>query len=263
MHDGTSGPTQPKADETFEALRRDFLEDAGDDVRNLLSFLNEASNGNHPVDEALVEARRIAVSMSGGASGYDLPLIGVAAQRFDDYIASMTAADPRALGDLASYAETLLDLLAEPDGNEETPASLLRRLPPKGEFNVTDITLRDTEVLLVMQPGVATRVIERELQECGYRVTTVGNSFKALEFATRTVPDLMIISAVMPYLEGIDLAIGLKAMPATRNIATAVITSLDKDDARLAHLPPTVPLIYKSSSFGDDLAQALQDQFLL
>ena len=263
MHDGTSGPTQPKADETFEALRREFLEDAGEEVRNLLSFLNEASNGNHPTDEALVEARRVAVSLSGGANGFELPLVSVAAQRFDDYIASMAGVDSRALIDLASYAETLLDLLAEPDGNEETPASLLRRLPAKGGFDPDEIDVREIEVVLVMQPGVATRVIERELLECGYRVTTFGNSYKALEFAARTLPDLMIISAVMPDLEGIDLAVALKAMPATRNIPTSVITSLDEDDPKLKHLPPTVPIIYKSSSFGDDLTQALQDQFLL
>ncbi|MEE8187580.1 MAG: hypothetical protein V3T80_00085 [Kiloniellales bacterium] len=263
MPDGTGGSAPPKAEETFAGLRHEFLEDASEEIRNLLSFLHEAVNGNRPAGEVLVEARRVAVMLSGGASGYELPLVGVAAQRFDDYIASMTESSPPALSDLAAYAETLLDLLAEPDGNEETPAALMRRLPAKGEFKVDEIILRDTEVLLVMQPGIATRVIERELQECGYRVTTVANSFKALEFAARTFPDLMIISAVMPDLEGIDLAIGLKAMPATRNISTAVITSLDEDDPKLAHLPATVPIIHKSSSFGDDLAQALQDQFLL
>ncbi len=99
--------------------------------------------------------------------------------------------------------------------------------------------------------------------ECGYRVTTIGNSYKALEFGARTLPDLMIVSAVMPDLDGINLYIALKAMPATRNIRVAVITSLDRDDANLKMLPPTVPIIHKSASFGDDLAKALQDEFLL
>lgn len=263
MHDGTSGPTQSKADETFEALRREFLEDAGEVVRNLLSFLNEASNGNHPADEALVEARRVAVSLSGGASGFDLPLIGVAAQRFDDYIASMAGVDSRALIDLASYAETLLDLLAEPDGNEETPASLLRRLPPKGEFNTDDITLRDTEVLLVMQPGVATRVIERELQECGYRVNTVHSAYDAVPLIVRTKPNLVIASAVIDELSGIDLAAALTSMVETRNIPIALITSFSSRHESLKFLPDSVPIIKKGASFGDDLTAALQYHFLL
>ena len=52
-------------------------------------------------------------------------------------------------------------------------------------------------------------------------------------------------------------------MPATRNIGVAVITSLDLDDANLKMLPPTVPIIQKSASFGDDLVKALQEEFLL
>ncbi len=52
-------------------------------------------------------------------------------------------------------------------------------------------------------------------------------------------------------------------MPATRNIGVAVITSLDPEDANLKMLPPTVPIIQKSASFGDDLVKALQEEFLL
>lgn len=263
MHDGVGGPSPNKADETFDALRHEFLEDAAEDVRNLMSYLNEASAGNRPIEEALVDARRVAVMLSGGANGYELPLVAIAAQRFDDYIASIDGNATGGLQHLSEYAETLLDLLAEPDGNKETPAHLLRRLPDKGDFNVDEVSIRETEVILVMQPGVATRLIERELKECGYRVTSVGNSFKALELAARALPDLVIISAVMPDLGGIDLAIALKTMPATRNIGLAIITSLDKDDASLKQLPPTVPIIQKSANFGDDLAAALQDQFLL
>ncbi len=263
MHDGMNESTPDGADATFQALREDFLEDAAEDLNNLLSYLNEALAGSRPIDETLRDARRVAVMLVGGANGFELPLIGVAAQRLDDYIVSLSPDDSRGLRDLASYAETLLDLLAAPEDYDETAAHLVRRLPAKGTFEPVEIDVREVEVLLVMQPGVATRVIERELIECGYRMTTLGNCFKALEFAARTLPDLIIISAVMPDLDGIDICIALKAMPATRNIGVAVITSLDPDDSKLAQLPPTVPIIHKSSSFGDDLTKALQDQFLL
>jgi CheY-like chemotaxis protein len=251
------------ADATFRALRDEFLEDSTEELQNLISFLNEAVTGGRPMEVALRDARRAAVGLIGGASGFELPLIGVTAQRFDDYIASLSATDTRALGNLITYAETLLDLLAAPDRNEETAPHLMRRLPAKGSFDPDEIDVREIEVLLVMSPGVATRVIERELLECGYRVTTVGNSFKALEFASRALPDLIIVSAILPDLDGIDLMLALKAMPATRNIGAALITSLDTDHPSLQHLPPTVPIIKKSASFGDDLAKALQDQFLL
>ena len=263
MHDGMSAAAADGADATFQALREEFLEDAAEDLKNLLSYLNEGIAGSRPVDEVLHAARRVAVMLVGGANGFELPLVGVAAQRFDDYTASLPPDDAQGLNGLVSYTETLLDLLDAPDENEETAAHLVRRLPAKGAFDPDEVDVREIEVVLVMQPGVATRVIERELLECGYRVTTFGNSYKALEFATRTLPDLMIISAVMPDLGGINLCIAFKAMPATRNIGVAVITSLDLDDPNLKMLPPTVPIIQKSASFSDDLAKALQAEFLL
>ncbi|MHA1151855.1 MAG: hypothetical protein ACTSQ7_04175 [Alphaproteobacteria bacterium] len=263
MRDGVGTSGGEEADATFRALREEFLEDSIEELQNLISFLNEAMAGGRLMEVALRDARRVAVNLIGGANGFELPLIGVAAQRFDDYIASLSGGDTRGLGNLISYTETLLDLLDAPDENEESASHLMRRLPAKGSFEPDEVDVREIEVLLVMSPGVATRVIERELLECGYRVTTVGNSFKALEFATRALPDLIIVSAVMPDLEGIDLMLALKAMPATRNIGAALITSLEPEHPSLRHLPPTVPIIKKSASFGDDLTKALQDQFLL
>ena len=263
MQDDTGATGGDGADDTFQALRQEFLEDSVEELQNLISFLNEAMAGGRTMEVALRDARRVAVNLVGGANGFEFPLIGVTAQRFDDYIASLSGGDSRGLGNLISYTETLLDLLAAPDENEETASQLMRRLPAKGSFDPEEVDVREIEVLLVMSPGVATRVIERELLECGYRVTTVGNSFKAIELAARAIPDLIIVSAVMPDLEGIDLMLALKAMPATRNIGAALITSLDPENADLKLLPPTVPIIHKSASFGDDLTQALQDQFLL
>ncbi len=263
MHGGTEEIGGDGADATFQALRQEFLEDSSEELNNLISFLNEAMAGGRSMEVVLHDARRAAVNLVGGANGFELPLIGVAAQRFDDYITSLSTGAPRGLGNLISYTETLLDLLNAPDKNEESASQLMRRLPAKGSFEPSEVDVREIEVLLVMSSGVATRVIERELLECGYRVTTVGNSFKALEFAARALPDLIIVSAVLPDLEGIDLMLALKAMPATRNIGAALITSLDSDHPSLQHLPPTVPIIKKSASFGDDLTKALQDQFLL
>ena len=264
MHDDKTNETDGyEAEATLKALRNEFLEDSSEELLNLISYLNEAQAGGRPMEVALRDARRVAVSLVGGANSFEVPLAGVAAQRFDDYIASLSADDTRGLPNLIAYAETLIDLLVAPDDNEESAAKLVRRLPAKGSFDPEEVDVREIEVLLVMTPGVATRVIERELMECGYRVTTVGSSFKALEFATRALPDLIIVSAIMPDLEGIDLMLALKAMPATRNIGAALITSLDADHSSLQHLPPTVPIIKKSASFGDDLTKALQDQFLL
>ena len=166
MQNGAGTTGSDGADATFRALREEFFEDSVEELLNLISFLNEAMAGGRPMEIALRDARRVAVSLVGGANGFEVPLIGVAAQRFDDYVASLSGGQTRGLGNLISYAETLLDLLSAPDENEETASQLMRRLPAKGSFEPDEVDVREIEVLLVMSPGVATRVIERELLEC-------------------------------------------------------------------------------------------------
>jgi len=79
----------------------------------------------------------------------------------------------------------------------------------------------------------------------------------------RTKPDFVVVLAMMPELNGIDLAISLTTMPATRNVPLALITSLEDDDDYLNLLPANVPVIHKGESFGDDLFKALDDMFLI
>jgi CheY-like chemotaxis protein len=89
------------------------------------------------------------------------------------------------------------------------------------------------------------------------------NVFEALPTIVRTKPDLVVISGVMQELNGIDLAIGLSAMPATRNVPIALITALGDDDSYLSLLPENVPIIRKGASFADDLFEALDNMFLI
>jgi len=117
--------------------------------------------------------------------------------------------------------------------------------------------------MLVMLHGTATNFVRRELQQCGYRVTTVSTVFEAFQLIVQTKPEFIIISAIMPELDGIDLTVGLSAMAATRNIPLALITSLDADNDRFSRLPKNVPIIRKGPSFGDDLFEALDNLFLI
>lgn len=262
--DVTSKQTSSElVDATFEAMREGFVEDSSEEIRNLLSSLHSLSGSRGALEKSWPTLRRLALLLKGGAASFELPLIGLAAQKLEDYLAATSSDETRVIAGLVEFLDLLLDLLNNDGQSQESASLLLRRLPTGGDFDPSKVSKRDIEVLLVMPAGVAARVTERELRECGYRVTLVSSSFAAIELASRTLPNLAIVSAVMPDLSGTDLAIGLKAMPATRNIAVAVLTSLARDDASLTALPQTVPVIRKGASFGDDLTKALQDQFLI
>jgi len=103
MQDGAGTTGGDKAEATFRALREEFLQDSVEDLQNLISFLNEAKAGSRTMETALQDARRVAVNMVGGASGFELPLIGVAAQRFDDYITSLSDQETLGLGNIIKW----------------------------------------------------------------------------------------------------------------------------------------------------------------
>ena len=104
---------------------------------------------------------------------------------------------------------------------------------------------------------------ERELQACGYRVTRESNSFKTIEIASLTRPDLIIVTGVLDTLSGVDIVSAFRAMPATREIPVALITSASREEAVQDGLPDSVPVIRKGKAFGDDLTDALSQLGIL
>jgi len=101
-------------------------------------------------------------------------------------------------------------------------------------------------------------VIERELRNCGYRVSVSTSPFDALELAARTRPDLVIAAAVLDELTGAALARALRAISVTRNIPFILLTGFTVDHASAKELPAEAAVVRRDEGFGEDLATALQ-----
>jgi len=249
--------------EIVDQLRTEFLDEVKDSLKNLTFLLDEVRHEHKEVDELASEVQRTCVSIKGQAHNYDLASLATVSARCEDYLANVKNFPPRTLEDIQAYLDCMVDISENPDIEERDVSKLVRELPAKVRMEDSLLEVRNVEVLLVMLHGAATHFVERELQECGYRVSTCTSTLDAMSLIIRTKPDLVIISAMMPELSGIDLASGLASMPATRNIPTALITSLPEDDPYLQLLSDRVPIIHKSASFGDDLADALSNLFLI
>jgi len=245
-------------------LRREFLDEAAETVQALDVLLDSGRHARTPEAEVVAEFRRTALRLRGQASNFGLRALSTVSRRLDDYLAQAPKVlPPRVWEDLQIYIDRMQGLVDNPETAEKETSSLVRALPRKLGFDLADIAIREVEVMLVMPPGAQTRYVERELQQCGYRTLVVPDTIDAFSLAVQSKPDLVIISALMPHLDGIDLAIALVSMPSTRNIPIAVITSLDSHDESLALLPRKVPVLHKGPSFGDDLFKALDDLFLI
>jgi len=264
MSESTNGHHGKSSQEVVEQLRQEFVEELTETLQGLDAAFDSARNGHRDLPEVITECRRAAVLFRGQASNFAMHQLATVAHRLDEYLANAPVPPPpRLWQDIPGFFDLMTRLAAGRAEVDKDPAGIVRALPAKLGFDLGDIEIRNVEVLLVMPPGAQTRFVERELQQCGYRVSNVPDSLHAFGMVVQTKPDLVIISAVMPALEGIDLAMALSAMPSTRNIPLAVITSLDKDDDTLKLLPKRIPVLFKGASFADDLFKALDDLFLI
>jgi len=246
-----------------QELRQEVLDEAKDLADELDLQLDEFRHGRLEQDELLSKVLRTAMKLRVQAGNVGLRLLGNIAQRLEDFLDNLKQLPPRAVDDLQVFVDRLMDVCEGRLPMDSDASKVVRDLPAKIGFSESDIEVRNIEVMLVMLHGTAAHYVERELQQCGYRVNTVSTVLDAFAQIVRTKPDLVIISAVMPELDGINLATGLLAMPATRNIPIALITSLEDSDEHLQYLPAGTPIIHKGPSFGDDLFKALDNLFLI
>lgn len=217
------------------------------------SLLAAASPDN--AEDAVNGLRRHANIIKDVAGSAGIGILKVLAHRFEDFLAGIPELDDGARAD----CQVFLDRIAEAmdgrlDDDPEKIAEFCRRLPAKQAFRVEDVEIQDVEVMLVMTDGAATSFVTRELAECGYRIVNVWSTIDALALAPQMRPDLIIVSNVMPELSGVDFACAIRAMPSTKRIPVAVLTSQSRGDAALEDLPSDISLLSKSARFADDVA---------
>lgn len=236
-------------------LSQQFLETSAEKLDRLEAVID----GRDPTVVAPMDVTyRLAHNLKGSAGSFGYPLVSVIAHRLEDYITGVEVPTDRERAEMLIFVDRMRDVFdGELDPDDANTAAIVRKLPVRYTFEVSDVTAREVEVLLVMPRGAGTRVVEMELRACGFRVVTETSTLSAISTIIRTKPDLVIASAVMPGMSGIDLTCAVAAMPTTRTIPAALLTSLDEADTQLRNLPHTVPVVRKGERFGEDLAAAL------
>lgn len=247
-----------KIEEMDRQVEAEFIEEVRDILSGLEVMIGNLRSNTAPVKESLARIQRDMLNVAVRGSTMDQPLVTIVAHRFGEYVADLTELTPQRLDDMQAFLDRMRHAL---DGSvpASTTAAVVRALPTRvlNNFNPADVKITNIEVLLVTSDRSTSRIVERELQACGYRVSTVRSAFQALEMAVRTRPDLVVISGVLDELSGVDLATAFATMPSTRDLKVAMLTSYGWGHSSLNELPARVPVIRKGIGFGDDLAEAL------
>lgn len=238
----------------LEELRVEAIDTVEDRLSNLQEAIQAFSDQKINGAEALSTFRLEAHSLKAVAGSFDMKALKALCHRFEDYFFNLTEMPENSVRHVQFFADRMAECLEAFVHKREVDISqMMRELPNKGGFDVGDIVVSEIEVMLVMEPGTATKIVTRELLECGYRMINVASTMDAIQLIPTMRPDAVILSRVMPELSGIDLACALKAMPSTKDIPVALIATSQKE--KFKDLPDSVPVLRKGSNFADDVAE--------
>ena len=242
-------------DKVFAQLRQDFLADARDrlDVMETAAGSAEADGA-----QALLTVRREAHNLKGLGTSFGFPAITVIAHLLEDFAAEMTTLSGRYVADALTFIDCMRGIADQAeDPGDKRLGEILRTLPAHAtpDFEVGESL--QIEVLLMVPSQTLRRMLTSELRALGGRVNTVHSPWQGLEMAARTAPDLVISSAVIDQVSGIDMARALRAMSATEKLPIALITSLADDHPELKRLPRDVAIIHLGKSLSEDLGDAV------
>ena len=235
-------------------LATEFRDQAQDRIASLNTTLAAAHDGA-AVEPTVLALYRDIQNLKGLAAGYGYPLINMVAQRMEVYLTGLTALPGRTLGDLQTHIDRMTELADRAvQPNPEDAARLIHELPTRYDFNVSDIVVKNIEIMVVTPSRVAAKLVGGELAACGFRPVLMHDPIEALAQAVRVVPGMIMASVVMEPINGVELVRALKLMRPTRACPMAVLTSMDADKKPLHELPADVAIIHTGEKFGEDFA---------
>lgn len=245
-------------DDIVSRLTGEFLDDAGDRLSRAQIALNDLANRPKDPRPLLLDLAREIHNLKGAGKTFGFPTISLVADRFEDYLEASADLQPLPVSQLQKFADALLDLVElgrNPD--PDRTAAVLRALPVFFEFDPDSVVGRPGRALVVTRARTLGHMLARELANCGYRAQTASDPFEALRFAVAEKPDIVLTSAVLDGMPGIDLLRTLRTIRSTATLPVAVVTSFEAGHPELAGLPNNVPVVRLGKALADDLAAVL------
>lgn len=249
-------------DDLVANLAGEFLVDTVDTLGTLDQLVSETHAGKVDAGYTLRAIRREIHTLKGQGGSFGFPSLTVISYRLENYLADLTALTERQLNDIHKFLDRLHEIVdSGVNPEDEEVSKIVRTLPAKGSAMDDFQEVGNLEILLVAGSRIVRRAIEGELNKRGFRVVTVESPIDVFETVIRTRPDMIIASAIMDKISGIDLARALKAMTKTRDIPFALLTSFDASHPELRELPEEVSLVHHDRDINAELDEAMKCLF--
>lgn len=263
----------------------DWVRDSVDELGvNLMAFDNKRL-GPAECKEALL---RQVHNIKGSAGAYGFATISMIAHRLEDYLAAAGMLQPKHCRDLFCFLDEISAIAQKgQDPERRDSRQVLRRLPASpGPTPANPLAAaasaasiaeeggrsgqhgsqaaweqEEREALIVTPSRLVNGIVRSVATGSGLRVVSTASSVEALTMAIHSKPDLVIASLVMNNLDGVDLALALRAMRVTQPISIALISSLSPSHPDLQRVPEDITVLRYGPQLSESLSSHLDHWF--
>jgi DNA-binding response OmpR family regulator len=115
-------------------------------------------------------------------------------------------------------------------------------------------------VLIVEDSPTQALRLKLVLQKAGLKVEVAGNGLQAVDMATQSLPDAVILDVNLPDISGLEVCQRLKRQPATAGTPVIMLTVKDRAVDALSGLEVGADAYIPKDDFAEsNLLQALRD----
>jgi putative two-component system response regulator len=119
-------------------------------------------------------------------------------------------------------------------------------------------------LVLVVDDDESIRVLlKRQMERDGYAVATAADGLSAITTAGAVLPDVVLLDALMPEMDGFEVAEALKSADATRSAPIIMVTALDDHESRLRALKAGVQEFLTKPIDRDEVSLRVRNMLIL
>ncbi len=246
----------------LQELKQVFLESCEDRIRTSTEHIERIANQIGDPEENLKVIRRDLHSMKGMGAASGFPGITAISHRAEEFILHNKTLNEQEISELYKFYDAIQSLLnQDTQPNSDETAELIRQLPHRNIISITEIkqTHKTVEVLSVMPPNLMHNAINDDLRQLGFRLSNITSGIEAISTILQTKPDLVVLSAIIDDIDGIELSKILRIMEQTKRMPIILITSFDNNLLEKKHIPNDINIVKKDENFIENISETLVD----
>ena len=221
--DNDAGTEMPARDQSLDPeVFSELREHMGDAFSRMIEvFLEDMPVYLAALEQAVLEAdapklRELAHSVKGSSRNFGANRLSAVCKQLEELSHS---------GSINGAAELLAVLAIE---YELVKTALQHEIQPDKERRASGDE-GQPRVLIVDDDRGMRLALRKVLEEDGYRIEEAGNGMQALALCARHMPDLILMDAVMPEVDGFSACKRLRQQPGGGHIPLLIITALDDE----------------------------------